>query len=55
MAKDEYLEIADLDTTPEADKVTMALVYVTTIFLVAAIVFFQMKMAVYGVGFLAGE
>jgi len=54
MAKDEYLEIADLDTTPESDKITMALVYVTTLFLLAAIIFFQMKMADYGVGLLAG-
>jgi len=53
MAKDEYLEIADLDTTPESDKVTMALVYVTTVFLVAALILFQMKMADYGVGLLA--
>jgi hypothetical protein len=50
MAKDEYLEIADLDTTPESDKVAMALIYVTTLFLVAAIVFFQWKMSQYGVG-----
>jgi hypothetical protein len=53
MAKDEYLEIADLDTTSESEKLTMALVYVTTIFLVAAIIFFQMKMKEYGVGFLS--
>jgi hypothetical protein len=53
MAKDEYLEIADLDTTPESDKVSMALIYVTTLFLVAAIVFLQMKAKEYGVGFLA--
>jgi hypothetical protein len=53
MAKDEYLEISDLDTTPESDKLAMALVYVTTIFLVAAVVFFWMKMKHYGVGMLA--
>jgi len=53
MAKDEYLEIADLDTTPESDKLAMALVYVTTVFLVAAIVFFWIKMKQYGVGPLA--
>lgn len=53
MAKDEYLEIADLDTTPESDKLAMALVYVTTIFFLAAIIFFQIKMKEYGVGFLA--
>jgi hypothetical protein len=50
MAKDEYLEIADLDTTPESDKLAMALVYVTTVFLVAACVFFWIKMKEYGVG-----
>jgi hypothetical protein len=50
MAKDEYLEIADLDATPEADKVSMALVYLTTLFFVAAIVAFHWKMADYGVG-----
>ena len=35
MAKDEYLEIQDLDATPEADKVSMALIYVTTLFFLA--------------------
>jgi hypothetical protein len=53
MAKDEYLEIADLDTTPESDKLAMALIYVTTGFFLLAIIFFQMKAADYGVGFLA--
>lgn len=53
MAKDEYLEIADLDATPEADKVSMALIYVTTIFLLAAIVLFHMKMKEYGAGLFA--
>ena len=50
MAKDEYLEIADLDATPEADKVSMALIYTTTLFLFAAFIIFQMKMGEYGVG-----
>jgi hypothetical protein len=50
MAKDEYLEIQDLDATPEADKVSMALIYVTTLFLLAAFILFQVKMADYGVG-----
>jgi hypothetical protein len=53
VAKDEYLEIADLDATPEADKVSMALIYVTTIFLLAAIVFLHMKMKEYGAGLFA--
>lgn len=51
MAKDEYLEIQDLDTTPEADKVSMALIYVTTLFAVAAFVLIQMKLGQYGAGF----
>jgi len=50
MAKDEYLEIADLDDTPEADKVTMALIYVTTIFVIAAFVIIQKKLGFYGIG-----
>ena len=45
MAKDEYLEIADLDNTPEADKVSMALIYVTTLFAIGAFIIIQMKMA----------
>jgi len=53
MAKDEYLEIQELETTPEADKVSMALIYVTAIFFVAAIVMLHMKMSDYGVGLLA--
>ncbi|MHC4972470.1 MAG: hypothetical protein ACYTG3_09070 [Planctomycetota bacterium] len=54
MAKDEYLEIADLDATPEADKVSMALIYVTTIFFLAAFIMFQMKLSVFGAGLFAG-
>ncbi len=53
MAKDEYLEIQDLDATPEADKVTMGLIYVTTLFLVIAFILIEMKMKTYGVGMLA--
>jgi hypothetical protein len=53
MAKDEYLEIADLDTETESEKITLALIYVTTIFLVAAIIFFQIKAKEYGVGLLS--
>ena len=53
MAKDEYLEIQDLDATPEADKVSMALIYLTTIFFLAAFVIIQMKMKDYGVGLFA--
>ena len=54
MAKDEYLEIQDLDATPEADKVSMALIYITTIFFLAAFIAIQMKMGGYGIG-LFGE
>ncbi len=50
MAKDEYLEIQDLDATPEADKVTMALIYITTLFYIAAFVVFELKLKEYGVG-----
>ena len=50
MAKDEYLEIQDLDTTSEADKVSMALVYVTTLFALAAFVILQTKLGDYGIG-----
>jgi len=50
MAKDEYLEIEDLDTTPESDKVSMALIYVTTLFFLGAFILLQMKMGQYGVG-----
>lgn len=53
MAKDEYLEIQDLDATPEADKVSMALIYLTTIFFLVAFVIIQMKMKDYGVGLFA--
>ncbi len=52
MAKDEYLEIQDLDATPEADKVSMALIYITTLILVVAFVFIQSKMKQYGIGML---
>lgn len=51
--KDEYYDIESLDTTPEADKVSMALIYMTTIFLIVAIILFQMKMKEYGVGMLS--
>ena len=50
MAKDEYLEIQDLDATPEADKVSMALIYVTTLMFLVAFVLLEMKLADYGVG-----
>ena len=53
MAKDEYLEIQDLDTTPEADKVSMALIYVTTLFVIGAFVLIQMKLKEYGLGLFA--
>ena len=53
MAKDEYLEIEALDATPEADKVTMAVIYVTTIIFLAAFFMLQMKMGDYGVGLMA--
>jgi hypothetical protein len=50
VAKDEYLEIQDLDATPEADKVSMSLVYVTTLFFLAAFIILQLNLAKYGVG-----
>lgn len=50
MAKDEYLEIQDLDTTPESDKVSMALIYVTTLLALSAFVLFQLKLKEYGIG-----
>ena len=50
MAKDEYLEIQDLDATPEADKVSMALIYLTTLVVLAAFILIEMKMKEYGVG-----
>ncbi len=53
MAKDEYLEIQDLDATPEADKVSMALIYLTTVVFVVALIMIQMKMSDYGVGMMA--
>ena len=52
MAKDEYLEIQDLDTTSESDKVSMALIYVTTLIAIGTIVVLQMKLKEYGVGLL---
>lgn len=53
MAKDEYLEIADLDTTTESEKLSMALIYLTTVAFLGAIILFQIKMKELGVGFLA--
>ncbi len=53
MAKDEYIDIQDLDTTPEADKVSMALIYVTCLIFLVAFILLQMKMKAYGVGLLA--
>lgn len=50
MAKDEYLEIQDLDTTSEADKVSMALIYLTTLVAIVAFVLIQMKLEIYGIG-----
>ena len=50
MAKDDYLEIQDLDTTPESDKVSMALIYLTSLFFIGAFVLLQMKMSDYGIG-----
>jgi len=50
MAKDEYIDIQDLDTTPEADKVSMALIYLTTLMFLAAFILLQVKMGDYGVG-----
>ena len=52
MAKDEYLEIQDLDATPEADKVSRALLYVSALMWLVAFILFEMKMADYGVGLL---
>ena len=46
----EYYDLDELDTTPGSDKVSMALIYLTTIFLLAAIILFQIKMGEYGVG-----
>ena len=54
MAKDEYLEIADLDATPEADKVSMALIYVTTLFFLAAFILYQLKLGDFGAGLFGG-
>ena len=55
MAKDEYIEIQDLDTTPEADKVSMALIYLTTIFAIGAFAVIQMKLGEYGIGLFGGK
>ena len=51
--RQEYYDLDALDTTPEADKVSMALIYLTTIFLLAAIVLFLLKGKEYGVGMLS--
>jgi len=51
MAKEEYLEIQDLDTTPEADKVSMALIYLTTLFAIGAFILLELKLKQYGAGF----
>ena len=48
MAKEEYLEISDLDTRSEADKVSVALIYVTTLFFLVAVVLLLMKLGDYG-------
>lgn len=53
MAKDEYLEIQDLDTTPESDKVSMALIYVTTLLALGAFIVLQIKLGDYGIGLFA--
>jgi len=53
MAKDEYLEIQDLDATPEADKVSMALIYLATLILLAAFILLEMKLKQYGAGILS--
>jgi len=53
MAKDEYLEIQDLDTTSEADKVSMALIYLTTLVAIVAFVLIQKKLGIYGIGLFA--
>ena len=50
MAKDEYLEIQDLDATPEADKVTMGIIYISAAIWLGALVLFGLKMAEYGIG-----
>lgn len=53
MAKDEYLEIDALDTTTASEKLSMALIYLTTVCFVVAIILFQLKMKDLGVGLLA--
>ena len=49
----QYYDLDALDTTPEADKVSMALIYLTTVFLLMAIVLFLLKGKEYGVGMLS--
>ena len=50
MAKDEYLEIDALDTTTESEKLSMALIYITTACFLVAFIIFQMKLSDLGVG-----
>jgi len=50
MAKDEYLEIQDLDATPEADKVSMAVIYISALIWLGAFIVFQVKLGQYGQG-----
>lgn len=50
MAKDEYLEIQELDTASEADKLLSALIYVTAAIALGAFILFEMKLAQYGAG-----
>ena len=52
MAKDEYLEIQDLDATPEADKVSMALIYVSTLIFLVTFILIELKLKDFGVGLL---
>ena len=49
----EYYDLDALDTTPEEDKVSMALIYLTSVFLLMAIVLFLLKGKEYGVGMLS--
>lgn len=49
----EYYDLDALDTTPESDKVSMALIYLTTLFLLGAIALFLLKAKEYGAGMLA--
>jgi hypothetical protein len=50
MAKDEYLEIQELDAASEADKILSALIYVTTAIALGAFLLFELKLAQYGAG-----